>query len=187
MRPVRVATFAAMLTVVVLSVAVLFAAISAPALAAGSCTAFMDAFAKAAPELQAQFVRPVVVSRGSGEGGGQVRDVVTGFGVDARLICSEDRFVRFEAQIPQRAEPRLVDGFNRMQVAAAMAALRWPRARASQTVTRMAADAAEFLRASQERGDVFISGKVDIHAGRGGEIGVVWTLADRSFIIVASN
>lgn len=181
MRLVRAASVA------VLAVVVFSATLSAPALAAGSCPAFMDAFAKAAPELQAQFVRPVVVSRGAGDGGGEARDVVTEFGVDARLICSEDRFVRFEAQIPQRAEPRLVDGFNRIQVAAAMAALRWPRARASQTVTRLAADAAEYLRASQERGDVFISGKVDLHAGRAGEIGVVWTLADRSFIIVASN
>ena len=157
------------------------------AAAAASCQAFMDAFAKAAPELRAQFVRPVVISRGSGESGSEARDVVTEFGVDARLICEADRFQRFEAQIPQQAQPRLVDGFNRIQVAAAMAALRWPRARASQTVTGMAADAAEYLRASQERGDVFISGKVDRHAGRTGEIGVVWTLADRSFIIVAND
>ena len=50
----------------------------------------------------------------------------------------------------------------------------------------MASDAAEYLRASQERGDIFISGKVDRHAGRG-EIGVVWTLSDRSFIIVGTD
>jgi hypothetical protein len=159
----------------------------ASAQAAASCTAFMDAFAKAAPELQAQFVRPIVISRGAGEGGGDSRDVVTGFGVDARLICAGDKFVRFEAQIPQQAQPLLVDGFNRMQVAATMAALRWPKARATQTVNSMAANAAEYLRASQERGDVFVSGKVDRHAGRAGEIGVVWTLADRSFIIVSAD
>jgi len=162
-----------------------FAAVNANA--AAPCPAFMNAFSKAAPELKAQFVRPVVVTRGAGEGGVEARDVVTEFGVDARLICSGDRFVRFEAQIPYNAEQRLVDGFNRIQVAAAMAALRWPRARATQTVTRMAADAAEYLRGSQERGDVFVSGKVDVHAGREGEIGVVWTLADRSFIIVSAD
>jgi hypothetical protein len=158
----------------------------APAQAATSCSAFMDGFVKAAPDLQAQFVRPVVISRG-GEGGGDARDVVTGFGVDARLICAGDKFLRFEAQIPQRAQPLLIEGFNRMQVAATMAALRWPRARASQTVNGMAKDAAEYLRASQERGDVFISGKVDRQLGRAGEIGVVWTLADRSFIIVSAD
>ncbi|MFN3892082.1 MAG: hypothetical protein ACK4MV_16925 [Beijerinckiaceae bacterium] len=170
-----------------LAAAILSAASGAPARAATSCAAFMDAFVKAAPELQAQFVRPVVISRGTGEGAGDARDVVTGFGVDARLICVGDRFVRFEAQIPQRAQPLLIDGFNRMQVAATMAAWRWPRARASQTVTSMAADAAEFLRASQERGDIYISGKVDRHVGRGGEIGVEWTLADRSFIIISAD
>jgi hypothetical protein len=180
MRLARIALAAAI-------TAAIAAVSSAPASAATSCPAFMDAFAKAAPELQAQFVRPVVVARGAGEGGGEARDVITGFGVDARLICNGDKFLRFEAQIPHQAQPLLVDGFNRIQVAATMAALRWSRARASQTVTTMAADAAEYLRASQERGDVFISGKVDRHAGRAGEIGVVWTLADRSFIIVSAD
>ncbi len=169
-----------------LATALLTAVSGAPAQAAMACTAFMDAFVKAAPDLQAQFVRPVVISRG-GTDGGEARDVVTGFGVDARMVCVSDKFVRFEAQIPQQAQPLLIDGFNRMQVAATMAALRWPRARAAQTVSAMAGDAAEYLRASQERGDVFVSGKVDRHAGRAGEIGVVWTLADRSFIIVSAD
>ncbi len=170
-----------------LATALLIAVSGAPAQAAIACTAFMDAFVKAAPDLQTQFVRPVVISRGGTDGGAEVRDVVTGFGVDARMICVGDKFVRFEAQIPQQAQAVLIDGFNRMQVAATMAALRWPRARAAQTVTAMAADAAEYLRASQERGDVFVSGKVDRHAGRAGEIGVVWTLADRSFILVTAD
>lgn len=170
-----------------LATAFVTAVSGAPAHAAMACTAFMDAFVKAAPDLQAQFVRPVVISRGGADGGGEARDVVTGFGVDARIICVGDKFARFEAQIPQQAQATLIDGFNRMQVAASMAALRWPRARAAQTVTAMASDAAEYLRGSQERGDVFVSGKVDRHAGRAGEIGVVWTLADRSFIIVAAD
>lgn len=170
-----------------LATAVLTAMPGAPAQAAMACTAFMDAFVKAAPDLQAQFVRPVVISRGGADGGGEVRDVVTGFGVDARMVCVGDRFARFEAQIPQQTQATLIDGFNRMQVAATMAGLRWPRARAVQTVNAMSGEAAEYLRASQERGDVFISGKVDRHAGRAGEIGLVWTLADRSFILVAAD
>ena len=144
----------------------------------------MDAFAKAAPDLKAQFVRPVVVSRGATEAGAEARDLVTEFGVDARLLCNGDRFLRFEAQIPQPAQQRVVDGFNRIQIAAAMAALRWQRQRATQTVSAMAVDAAEYLRASAERGDVFISGKVDRVVGRDGEIALVWTQADRSFIVV---
>ena len=176
MRPARVA----------LATLVFTALSSGAALAAPACSAFMEAFGKAAPELKAQFVRPVVVSRGAAEAGAEARDMVSEFGVDSRLICVGERFLRFEAQIPQPAEPRLVDGFNRIQVAAAMAALGWQRARASQVVTSMASDAAEYLRASQERGDIFISGKVDRHVGRG-EIGVVWTLSDRSFIIVGTD
>lgn len=179
MRPARAAFVAAFSTVAAFS--------AGPAHAVATCSRFMDAFTKAAPELKAQFVRPVVVARGTAETGAEARDVVTEFGVDTRLICDGERFLRFEAQIPQPAEPRLVEGFNRIQVAAAMAALRWPRARASNIVSGMAADAAEYLRASQERGDVFISGKVDRHAGRDGEVGVVWTLSDRSFIIVSAN
>jgi hypothetical protein len=180
MRPARVAL------VMFVSAIALAAAPGGPARAASACSAFMDAFAKAAPEMKAQFVRPVVVSRGVVETGAESRDMVSEFGVDSRLICVGERFLRFEAQIPQIADQRLVEGFNRIQVAATMAAFRWPRARASQAVTSMAADAAEYLRASQERGDIFISGKVDRHAGRG-EIGVVWTLSDRSFIIVGSD
>lgn len=178
MRPARVALAATF---------ILTAAGGGAAFAAPACSAFMDAFAKAAPELKAQFVRPVVVSRGVTESGAEARDVVTEFGVDSRLICVGERFARFEAQIPQPADARQVEGFNRIQVAATMAAMRWPRARASQVVSSMASDAAEYLRASQERGDVFISGKVDRHAGRDGELGVVWTLSDRSFIIVGTN
>jgi hypothetical protein len=175
MRPARVA-----LATLVLALS------GGSALAAPACSAFMDAFGKAAPELKAQFVRPVVVSRGVAESGAEARDMVSEFGVDSRLICVGERFLRFEAQIPQPAEPRLVDGFNRIQVAATMAAMGWQRSRASQVVTSMASDAAEYLRASQERGDIFVSGKVDRHAGRG-EIGVVWTLSDRSFIIVGTD
>jgi hypothetical protein len=160
------------------------AGVGAPALAAPTCQGFMDAFAKAAPDLKSQFVRPVVVSRGAAEAGAEARDLVTEFGVDARLLCNGDRFLRFEAQIPQPAQQRVVDGFNRIQVAAAMAALRWQRQRASQTISAMAVDAAEYLRASAERGDVFISGKVDRIVGRDGEIALVWTQADRSFIVV---
>lgn len=168
------------------SLVLVLACAGAASAAPPSCQGFMDAFVKAAPELKAQFVRPVVVSRGAAEAGAEARDLVTEFSVDARLLCAGDRFLRFEAQIPQPARQSAIDGFDRIQVAAAMAALRWQRARAQQTLRSMAADAAEYLRASEERGDVFVSGKVDRIAGRDGELALVWTRADRSFIVVAS-
>ena len=126
-----------------LATAFVTAVSGAPAHAAMACTAFMDAFVKAAPDLQAQFVRPVVISRGGADGGGEARDVVTGFGVDARSICVGDKFARWEAQIPQQGQGTLIDGFNRRHVAGSMAELRWPRARAAGTVTARASVGSE--------------------------------------------
>ena len=65
---------------------------SAPAAAATSCAAFMDAFVKASPSLKAQFVRPVLVRRGPTDAGSEARDLVSDYSVDARLFCRGDRF-----------------------------------------------------------------------------------------------
>lgn len=153
-----------------------------PTQAAQSCGGFMDAFQRAAPELKAQFVRPVVVG---GTAGNEARDLVTEHSVDARLLCKGERFDRFEARIQTPAEPRLVEAFRAIEEAAAIAALDWKRPRAAQTLRAMSAEAQEYLRASEERGDVFVSGKTERHAGRGGDIGLVWTKTERSFVIAA--
>jgi hypothetical protein len=116
-----------------------------------------------------------------------VRDLVSEVGVDARLYCRGEQFLRFEAQIAWPADARLRDGFSRIQEGALVAGLRWGRSRAASTLNSMAAEAAEFLRASRERGDVFVSGKVERHAGSEGELGLVWTEADRSFILVSAR
>ncbi|HEY8579516.1 MAG TPA: hypothetical protein VIL72_06485 [Beijerinckiaceae bacterium] len=144
----------------------------------------MQAFERAAPDLAPRFVRAVVVG---GAGGGEARDLLTSARVDARLFCDGDRFVRFEASVQLPADARLRDGYYSIQEAASVAAFRWSRARAAQTIHAMTAEVAEYLRASQERGDVFVSGKTERHAGRDGDIGVFWSLGERSFVIVGAN
>jgi hypothetical protein len=74
-----------------------------------------------------------------------------------------------------------------VQEAALVSALKWAPSRAEATARRMTSDAAEYLRGSQERGDVFVSGKVEEHAGGGVDIGLLWTLTERNFIILTGQ
>ena len=50
----------------------------------------------------------------------------------------------------------------------------------------MNGEAAEYLRASIERGDVFLAGKTEYHED-GSDLGMIWTKTDRTFIIVGSE
>ena len=160
---------------------------SAPAAAATSCAAFMDAFVKASPSLKAQFVRPVLVRRGPTDAGSEARDLVSDYSVDARLFCRGDRFLRFEAQTPGAAEPRLREGYYLIQEAATMAAFNWARERAQKTIHALTAEASDYLRASRERGDVFVAGKTERRAGREGDIAVFWTETERTFILIGAG
>jgi len=157
----------------------------APAVAANlSCDGFMANIQKQVTGLAPQFVRPVIVSPGRIEPGSEVRDLITSLRIDGQLYCQGDRFVRFEARVQSPYDTALLNGFESIQVAAVTFAMGWPRARAARTLRAMHARADEYLRASIERGDAFYSGKVEEHAGAAGEIGVVWTPADRAFILV---
>ena len=160
---------------------------AAPADAAASCAGFMDAFTKAAPGLKAEFVRPVLVRRGPSDAGSEARDLVSEYSVDARLFCRGDRFLRFEAQTPGAADARLREGYYLIQEAATMAAFKWPRERAQKTIHALTAEAADYLRASRERGDVFVAGKTERRNGRDGDIAVFWSESERTFIIVGPS
>ena len=48
----------------------------------------------------------------------------------------------------------------------------------------MTAEAADYLRGSAEREDFSVAGKVERHAGEAGDIGLIWTKTDRTFILV---
>ena len=51
----------------------------------------------------------------------------------------------------------------------------------------MAAEAREYLAASRERGDVYISGKTEEHEPGGVSLGLIDTDTDRAFIIVGAE
>ncbi len=150
---------------------------------AASCEAFMARMQKAVPDLDPKFVRPVVVTRGGGPRL-DMRDMVTKLRIDGQLSCDGDRFVRFEVRIQEPSTSQLRDGFFRVQEAAAEFKTRWSRSRVTREIQSMTAEAADYLRGSAERGDYVVAGKVERHAGEAGDLGLIWTRNDRTFIVV---
>ena len=160
---------------------------SAPALAqSAGCTGFKEAMVRVAGDLKPEFIRPLVVSRGAGAGLDNF-DLVTRARIDGVLRCKEEVFVGFEAKITLPADARLLAQFDKVQEAALVAALKWAPSRAEATSRRLASDAAEYLRGSQERGDIVFSGRVEEHAGGGVDIGLLWTLTERNFVILTGQ
>jgi len=157
----------------------------APATAAGgaSCDGFIAHMQKTLPEMDPKFVRPVIVSRGAGPRG-DTRDMVVKLRIDGQLTCDGDQFLRFEARIQEPSDAALRDGFFRVQQAAAVYKLRWTASHAARELQQMTAEAAEYLRGSAEREDHFVAGKVERHAGEAGDIGLIWTRTDRTFVLV---
>ena len=171
----------------------LFAAFASCAILAGggqaharnnSCEAFKAYLQKNLADLSPQFVRPVVVTRGAGPAN-DLLDLVTSKRIDGQLACDGDRFVRFEARIALPADAALRDGFYRIQETAIRVKFGWSASRAARLIHSMTAEAADYLRGSAERGDHFVSGKVERHEGEAGDVGMIWTSADRTFILVA--
>ncbi|MBM3609119.1 MAG: hypothetical protein FJX29_11840 [Alphaproteobacteria bacterium] len=157
----------------------------APAFARNeSCEAFKAYLQKNLADLAPQFVRPVVVTRGAGPAS-DIYDLVTSKRIDGQLSCDGDRFIRFEARISLPAGPDLRDGFYRVQETAIRAKFSWPAARAARFVHGMTGEVADYLRASGQRGDFSVAGKVERHEGQAGDAGLIWTNSDRTFILVA--
>lgn len=182
---VRVMIAAARHLLTGLAVAAGLALAVAPANAAPvSCKGFMENLQAKVPDLKPQFVRPVIVSRGGALFGNEVHDLITNLRVDGQLFCDGDRFVRFEMKVHAPFAAALQRGAARIEVAASTYKLRWPQSKAAATLRRMRSDAAEYLRASAQRGDVFVSGKIEEHAGEAGDLALVWTRSDRTFILV---
>lgn len=165
----------------------LVAGAAAPACAqTAGCAGFKEAMVRAAGDLKPEFIKPLVVSRGA-SAGLDTFDLVTRARIDGVLRCKADAFVGFEAKITMPADGPLLASFDRVQEAALVSALKWAPSRAEATARRMTSDAAEYLRGSQERGDVFVSGKVEERAGGGVDIGLLWTLTERNFIILTGQ
>jgi hypothetical protein len=170
--------------------AVLLAMALAPAPAAAKpaltgCDAFIEKLRLAASDMQVAFTHSLVVSRAKTEV--NVFDIATNADVDATLTCHGDAFLRFEARVVEPASARAATSFDRFAEAALRAAMGWDAGRGQTTLRDMAADVREYLAASKERGDVYVSGKTEEHAPGGVSLGLIYTDTDRAFIIVGPN
>ena len=149
------------------------------------CDAFGAALAANASELAITLNHAVVVSKS--ESSANVFDIATNGDVDGTLTCAGDKLDRFEARVTEPASERAKTNFARLSEAALRAALGFDAGKAKGTFRRLDGEAAEYLRASRERGDVYISGKTEEHLGGGVSLGVIETDTDRAFIIVGSG
>ena len=154
-----------------------------PALA--GCDAFIDKLRTAASDLGVDFTHALVVSRARSDT--DVFDVTTKTEVDGTLTCRKDGLLRFEARVAEPASARAASEFENFQAAALRSALGWDAAKSRSTVREMAADARDYLKASRERGDVYISGKTEEHAPGGVSLGLIVTDTDSAFIIVGGE
>jgi hypothetical protein len=145
------------------------------------CQAFMHDFAAALGDLRVDFSRTLVV--GGRTRRGDLFNLVSEQEVDGTLECAGDDFVRLELRIAVPANARTQRHFERFQPAALKAALKWDNARITSVLARLSADVAEFLRGSEQRGDVYISGHDERHLADGTIVGLLWTQTDHAFVI----
>jgi hypothetical protein len=167
---------------------ILLALLSAPAAAKSAltgCDSFVEKLRLAASDMQVEFSHSLVVSRAKTDA--SVFDITTNVDVDATLTCHGDEFVRFEARITEPASARATTSFDRFSAAALRVAMGWEAGRSTTMLREMGGDAREYLTASKQRGDVYISGKTEEHAPGGVSLGLIYTDTDRAFIIVGPN
>jgi len=162
--------------------------LAAPARAQGGlagCDAFIDNLRAAAGDLRIDFAHALIVSRARNDL--DVFDVTTNSEVDGTLTCRKDSLLRFEARVAMPMTARQASQFEGLQAAALRAALGWEAGKAKSTARDMSADAREYLRASRERGDVYIAGKTEQHEPGGVGVGLIVTDNDSAFIIVGGQ
>jgi hypothetical protein len=149
------------------------------------CDAFIEKLRLAASDMQVDFTHSLVVSRAKTQV--NVFDITTNADVDATLTCHGDEFIRFEARITEPASARSSTSFDRFSEAGLRTAMGWDAGHSQSTLRGMAADVREYLAASKQRGDVYVSGKTEEHAPGGVSLGLIYTDMDRAFIIVSPN
>ncbi|MGD1037602.1 MAG: hypothetical protein ABR878_10475 [Roseiarcus sp.] len=149
------------------------------------CDAFIEKLRIAASDLGVDFTHALIVSRARSDT--DVFDITTKSDVDGTLTCRKDGLLRFEARIAEPASARAASEFENFQAAALRSALGWDAAKSRNFVRDMSADAREYLAASRERGDVYISGKTEEHVPGGVGLGLIVTDTDSAFIIVGGE
>jgi hypothetical protein len=150
-----------------------------------NCDAFMDKLRTAAIDLHVDFSHALVVSRARNDT--DVFDIATKADIDGTLTCRKGDLVRFEANMPEPASAHAAADFENFQAAALRAALGWDAGKSRGEARDMSVDAREYLKASRERGDVYVSGKTEEHAPGGISLGFILTDTDSTFIIVGGE
>ena len=160
---------------------------AAPALAKSSvnCDAFMEKLRTGASDLHVDFSHALVVSRARTDV--DVFDITTKAEIDGTLSCRSGGLLRFEAHIAEPSPAHTATEFENFQAAALRAALGWDAAKSRGEAHDMKSDAIDYLKASRERGDVYISGKTEEHAPGGIGLGLIITDTDSAFIIVGGE
>ncbi len=147
--------------------------------------AFIEKLRTAASDMRVDFSHALVVSRARTDT--DIFDITTKSEVDGTLTCRNDGLLRFEARVAEPASARAATEFENFQAAALRSALGWDAAKSRGVVRDMSAEAREYLKASRERGDVYISGKTEEHAPGGVSLGLIVTDTDSAFIIVGAD
>jgi hypothetical protein len=147
------------------------------------CTSFMDDFIKGADGHKATFERPLNITRGGDDDGIDIRILSTADKIEGTLKCRGDEFRRFEVRAAAPVDEKREADLRVYEKAALLAAFRWDRPKAETVVGAMSSDAAEYLRASVQRGDTYHAGKVEYHQGDLLDLGLIWTETDHTFII----
>lgn len=181
----RIATSLALLIVGVATPAV-----SAPRVEPLTCAGFMRDFPQALPAFRVSFERPLTITRdlfGGDDPGVEIHVLSTNAEVDGTLRCRGDAFARFEVRIGTPADPRVEANFSQFEQAAITTVLRIDKGKAATIIGAMAADAAEYLRASIQRGDTYDAGKVEYHQGTSYDLGMIWTPGDKTLIVTTQS
>ena len=147
------------------------------------CTKFCDNMETASGDLKVSFVRPLVVSRGAQSDFDQY-DLISHARIDGVLRCRGETFVSFEATIHMPADSALIERFTSAQTASLVAALGWSHTRARTKADTLAHEAADYLRGSEERGDVEVAGKLEEHLPDDVTVGAIWTRTERTFLLL---
>ena len=147
------------------------------------CTQFQDGFALLSKDLSLGFTRSLVVRRAGNAAHTEQYDMTGDKDIFGTLVCKGEEFKRFELRLNIPAEQNILNRYGRLQEIALRVGLKLDAGQASSKLRDMVNDAADYLRASIERGDVYFSGKTEEHFGENGDVGLIWTDKDRSLII----
>ena len=162
---------------------------AAPAKGSLGCAAFIKAYPSELGGFKASFERPLTINRGFGETqeGIDVHILASSADLDGTLKCRGDAFLRFELRLKAPAKDKQLADFAAFQQAALITAFGWDRGKAQTVARAMDADAAEYLRASEQRGDLYVAGKVEYHQGDALDLGVIYTTSDHAFVIASQS